>query len=296
MIGLLFGVLVPGFENRHPSPEVTLLPNKYQESVFDELCHFTPALPKADLTKEEERDLMTYLRDVQQSLSLFVKALDDLEDFFYSSGSFNNEKHSSALYLFLVISLPIVLFIASYIPLNWFAIFVGWITITLSHPSMKKKVKKVQEEFKDHELFISQAVFNIEMQDIIIDDPPEVRQVEIFELQRQGLTPRIWEPWVFTPLIYSENSSFRISQERPAGTRFLKDVRPPHGWHFIDEDGWKIDENTKRWIVHRAIKNIEVDLDEFWAYDYNGFDRGEWRRRRWVRNCYRWYVPAAPKR
>ena len=154
--------------------------------------------------------------------------------------------------------------------------------------------------------------------DVILDSAPETREVEIFELQRRSSpSSSEWEPWVFSPTAYDPLSQARITGDRPKGTRFFEDVMPPLAWEW-SEKKWALDLWSREWVEERIITGVEVETDgERWVYDIwddrgdrtgvidtpqpvatkdmamrqtsweEGDDgpgnRGEWRRRRWVR-------------
>lgn len=156
--------------------------------------------------------------------------------------------------------------------------------------------------------------------DIILDSPPESREVEIFELQRRSAGGE-WESWVFSASPFDPLSEARIKSDRPRGTRFFEDVQPPKGWEW-SEKKWTLDLWSREWVEERIITGVEVETEgERWVYDirYDAEDdtspdvetpttrgkgvkmqslpswgeasdiegergrRGDWRRRRWVR-------------
>ena len=144
--------------------------------------------------------------------------------------------------------------------------------------------------------------------DIILDAPPETREVEVFELQRRkGGRMGEWEGWIFSPSPYDPLSPQRISGDRPKGTRFFEDVAPPRGWDWEDKK-WILDLGSKEWVEKRMVQGVEIEVEgERWVGDLasdeiddgkgavkiragpgweegSGSARmGEWRRRRWVR-------------
>ena len=144
--------------------------------------------------------------------------------------------------------------------------------------------------------------------DIILDAPPETREVEVFELQRRkGGKSGEWENWIFSPTPYDPLSPQRISGDRPKGTRFFEDVMPPKGWEWEDKK-WVLDLGSREWVEERMVQGVEVEVEgERWVGDLASDDiengekgvkisagpgweegngvvkTGEWRRRRWVR-------------
>ncbi|CAN6606361.1 hypothetical protein TRVA0_003S01376 [Trichomonascus vanleenenianus] len=288
LVSFILTVMVPGFDQRHPR-EVMLYPkDKPMRREFDEMADYTPELRPAERLTQADRDLIMVLRQLQQSLAHIIEALENMDKFIYKAGSFVDESYSSALFIVMTLALPLIAYGASFVPLKGFAIANGWIIVGLCHPKMKSRAKELHHEYWEGRDDVMQLMVDrIREKDIVLDEEPEEREVEIFELQRQGLTPRMWDPWVYTPAVYTLNSPYRISSTRPPGCRFLEDVQPPEGWTFDDELPWQVDCGTKLWVKDRGIRNVEVDVDHFWAFDYINGKRGEWRRRRWVRKCFR---------
>ncbi|ANB15646.1 Pex28p [Sugiyamaella lignohabitans] len=275
------------------------LPNAENTSlngITNELAQSKP-LEKDDNDAEEQeaKDMLKSVRQLQALLNDIANLLDVIEELFYGIGSFaGDERTSTAVYLLLLIGIFILPVGASLIPVNFSVAVMGWAAVGLLHPVVGKEVKRIKVEYLDvEELILGDLFRDFEAKEIIIENhgPEDTREVEIFELQRQGLTPRLWDAWVFTPLIYSEKSIYRISEERPPGCAFIESVLPPPGWYFDDQHPWILDEMTKAWVLDRSVLNVEIDLDEHWAYDYRGGQRGEWRRRRWTRTCFRGPMP-----
>jgi hypothetical protein len=281
--GLLTGVLIPGYAKRHPFPD-ELLPQGRLVSEFED--NTDAELEVVVVQQKKDKDLLLTLREAQAGIIRLSESLDKLDAFVYGPGAFVNEKHSSALFLVVLVAMIGSGFAASFVRVDIALAAVGWIGIILLHPDVKANAKKIGKVLSSNELDLEEVIQDLE-KSIIVDDEPEVRLVEIFELQRQGLTPRQWDPWVFSPLIYSDRSAVRMSQSRPPGTPFIDDVEAPEGWKFSDDWNWEVDVNTKAWVQERAVIHVEIDIDNHWAYDYKNGQRGEWRRRRWVRPCFR---------
>ena len=129
--------------------------------------------------------------------------------------------------------------------------------------------------------------------DIILDEAPETREVEIFELQRRSTEAAEWEPWVFSPSPYDPLSQPRLNENanaastsvsafalglgsggRPSGARFFEDVLPPQGWEW-SEKKWALDLWSRDWVEERIITGVEVETEgERWVYDmYNDHEQ-----------------------
>lgn len=336
IVFVLTGIMAPGFDKRHPLP-ANLLPTKYfkrhglgAEAEEFEMPSLAESL-RAQNKEKRDKAILELVRDLQNFLQMLVNAIEAVETFVNGVGSFQEEKKASALYLLLMAALVVVVYVASLLPAKVAVCVASWVSVLLCHPGIQKQIKAATAKPlfpRNHPPVLSDSpsipptpappkkrkdwLAQLSRSEIILDEAPEVRQVEIFELQRQGLTPRLWDPWVYTPVVYDERSAARVGQCRPPGTRFLSDVEAPAGWFFADppatlnagkgtgmqeggagweeseKDGWTLDKQPKHWVAHRALRGIEMEVGEAWAYDCVDGERGEWRRRRWVRNCYRY--------
>lgn len=292
--------MAPGFDKRHPR-QIDHLPTKFfqrgalgAEAAEFDIQEFESS-QTAQRKEKSEKALLELVRDLQNFLRALVQAIEAFESFVHGVGSFRNEEKSSALYLLLVGGLITLVYAASFVPAQIAIGVLIWVGALLCHPKLRRKANKANKKYISPKasLFPTDWFDNFTHSEIVVDEEPESRLVEIFELEKQGLTPRLWTPWVYSPVVYELHSSLRVSMSRPPGVRFLSDVKPPEGWFFVEgsenpEDEWAVDRKTKGWVSHRAIRSVELDLDDAWAYDYSGEQRGEWRRRRWIRRCYRY--------
>jgi hypothetical protein len=289
---VLVGVLIPGYDYRHPISHNLLSARFYKhDSVIEAETERLEIQEMIELQMkkqqaENEKVFIERLRDLQNGLGRLVEVFDKLEHFVKHVGSFKDERRASATYLFLMMLIFSTTYFASFVPPHLAILFTGWTIIICSHPVIRVKVQKFLKEYFEQESFVVTAIKSLEKTEVIIDFEPEERKVELFELQRVGLTPRQWIPWLYTPVVYEPQSALRKRHARPPGTRFLEDAQPPSGWFFKEDEPWVLDTKTKGWVSHRGIRFVELDLENSWAYDYKDNERGEWRRRRWVRKCY----------
>lgn len=281
---VLTTIMAPGYSLRHPIP-LDLTPTRFYryrlghssadaEEVFRDEQDLASSAKQQEERRareelEQQRVLRERLRDLQNLLSGLVLAIETLETFVARVGSFADEEKATAIYLILLITLFTSVYFASFVPVNVAVLCAGWIPILLLHPRLGKYAKEAKEKYLEIEEPVVLDILNyVQENDVIIDDPLESRTVEIFELQRQGLTQRQWTPWVYTSDIYDRLSLARRAKDRPTGTRFLSDVEAPVGWVFSDEVPWQEDAEPKEWVLHRALRNVEIDLDSYWVYDY----------------------------
>lgn len=276
--------MAPGYHARHPLPE-DLTPARFYrhktghthmdaESEYNEERQFVTSQIEQQRKirkQKEQRELRERLRGLQNSLTGIVVLLETLEHFVSGIGSFSDEEQATAIYIILLFTLFTTVYFASFIPINIAILAAGWGFGILLHPAVGKQAKRLKEKYLDvDEPIVLDLIGYLEKKEIIIDEPEPCQTVEVFELQRQGLTPRQWTPWLFSPDIYDTGSMLRKTQERPTGTRFLADVEAPPGWKFKDdcENGWEVDTNPSEWVLFRGIRNVEVDEETNWVYDY----------------------------
>ena len=195
---------------------------------------------------------------------------------------------TSGVFLFtFIISCALFVF-AKYLPWRVMSLLTVWAAFLSGHPSLKGVIASVWAQVAPKERAAAEKVDWFAHRDITLSAVAETREVEIFELQRLTSAGE-YEPWVFSPSAYEPLSPGRISDERPQGTRFFEDVRCPHGWEW-DEGKWTLDLGSLVWVKERYINGVEVEEEgERWVYDWEGEERGAWRRRRWVRVCRRKY-------
>ena len=223
--------------------------------------------------------------------------------------NFSNEPLSSTIFLFLFIATCLLFITSHLLPWRLVCLLGCWTAIALGHPSVQELLlSNLEEHLAPHERTAQSWLDAWISHDIVLDAPPETREVEIFELQRRrGGQNGEWESWMFSPAPYDPLSPQRISGDRPKGTRFFEDVAPPRGWEWGDKK-WVLDLASREWVEERMVQGVEVEIEgERWVGDLAGHGEayemkpigkgkskdweegggdskmGEWRRRRWVR-------------
>ena len=316
----LFFLMVPAFLARHPPPPPS--PNLHQPMYS---IHGPPVAPPRTIKPAPElsKDFFRNMRDLQNSMEDFSRLHDSLISLVAPYTNFSDEAVSSALFLVLAATACFLFAAANHLP--WRAIFLigGWGATLSGHPQAQSFVHSVRgkPELKEREAEAQSVVSKWVASDIALDEDAEKREVEVFELQHRDTlaSPNAdeWEPWLFTPSPYDVLSPNRIAGDRPKGTRFFEDVRPPQGWRWADKK-WALDLLSQEWVDERIITGVEVEMEgERWVYDVTKDDRmdnesssaplkgkrkedkpktpkswdegtgtdtvGEWRRRRWTR-------------
>ncbi|ORY13204.1 integral peroxisomal membrane peroxin-domain-containing protein [Clohesyomyces aquaticus] len=327
LAGCLFFIMVPAFLARHPPPPAYLPTDLYPLSG-PPLAAATTIKPAPELSK----DFFRNMRDLQNCMEDFSRVHDALIEFVAPLTNFSNEALSSLLYVILLFT-GSLLFITSHL-LPWRAIFltIGWIATCAGHPYIQDQLSSTSTSdlLSEKESESRSFLLSLSKADIELSSSPEIREVEIFELQHRALHNEHgeYEPHTFSPSPYAPLSPARIAGERPKGTPFFEDVKPPRGWRWSDKK-WTLDLLSREWVEERCVTGVEVEIEgERWVTDlyYEKVEeespkrkgkrkegevvaalalagkklvnatssrQGEWRRRRWVRGVERAPVGSA---
>ncbi|KAF2199556.1 Pex24p-domain-containing protein [Delitschia confertaspora ATCC 74209] len=319
----LFFIMVPAFLARHPPPP------SYQPTDLYPLAGppLAPA-PNVRPTPELSRDFFRNMRDLQNCMEDFSRAHDALIAFLAPPTNFSNEALSSILYLILMCTACLLFITAHLLPWRFIFLFLGHAATLSGHPAVRSLITTTHtdEVLRDGETKSRSFLLRLSRSDIVLSATPEVREVEIFELQHRALhnTDGEFGPYLFSSSSYVPLSPSRIAGERPKGTPFFEDVKPPRGWRWSDKK-WTLDLLSREWVEETCVTGVEVEIEgERWVTDLlyekgaesewekrgNGGEKvegkregsgltraweeargesrkGEWRRRRWVRGVER---------
>ncbi|KAF2397753.1 Pex24p-domain-containing protein [Trichodelitschia bisporula] len=306
-------VMVPAFLARHPPPPSTSATDFYP---LDGPPLAPP--PRFKPASELSQDFFRNMRDLQNIMDDYSCMYDHVVKQVLPFLNFSDETFSSSLFIALFLSSLVLFVAAQLIPWRFAFLIVGWVAIGAGHPKVRDYLtapeNRAMMESQEKE---AESIFNaFSDADIILNPAPEIREVEIFELQhRPSHSPNAeWESFVFTPVPYTPLSPARLAGERPRGTRFFEDVQTPEGWRWADKK-WTLDMMSREWVEERCITGVEVEMEgERWVSDIlyedegeqsgasngNGKGKGkekaiaweegqgrhrldEWRRRRWTR-------------
>jgi hypothetical protein len=309
---LLFYIMIPSFVARHPVPtnDPRLEPS-YRGPAVAPASRVKPA---PDLSK----DFMRNMRDLQNCMEDFSRLHDAANEYVTPYTNFSDERMSSTVFLFFFVLSGAAFIGSSLVPWRFIALVAGWLVTTMGHENAQAVILSSRNLRQVRTLLDeASAIFrNWIDADVMLDEPPEKRQVEIFELQKHHPLSGTWEAWLFSPTPFDPLSPLRIAGARAKGTQFFEDVQPPTGWGWKDKK-WTLDLASREWVDARMITGVEVETEgERWVYDLaeeevekvvasspkkgkgkrivpvSGWEeslalgereRGEWRRRRWVR-------------
>ena len=210
------------------------------------------------------------MRDLQNSMEDFSRLHDKILTVLTPPTNFSDEALSSTLFLFTFATAGFM-FIASHLmPWRFIFLIIGWVVTGLGHPTIQRQMLSThQSHVAPHEEQAKSWLAEWIERDIILDSAPEMREVEIFELQHLSRNSGEWEVWLFTPSPYDPLSMERVRGERAKGTRFFEDVTAPRGWEW-SEKKWALDLWSREWVEERIITGVEVETEgERWVYDIN---------------------------
>ncbi|CAK7567728.1 MAG: Peroxisome size and maintenance regulator [Sporothrix epigloea] len=314
LVVLLLGVLIPGFIARHPGTSTTNTPSLALPSEY--YARGPPLAPPRTVkpVKELSRDFFHNMGDLQNSMEDFSVGHDKIVQMIVPATNFADEAFSSAVFVVLCLAATLLSVAAHLLPWRFLFLVGGWVAVLGNHPAVARQIR-IYKKFMTtpptkaapapvaDKATASQATATLEKKrpaaasaaslwnawvsnDIILDEAPETREVEIFELQRRSAEAAEWEPWVFSPSPYDPLSQPRLnananaasasvsafalglgSGSRPLGARFFEDVLPPQGWEW-SEKKWALDLWSRDWVEERIITGVEVETEgERWVYD-----------------------------
>ncbi|WLF79964.1 hypothetical protein PVL30_003731 [Lodderomyces elongisporus] len=278
---------------------------------------------KKEVSKRRKRnlDLLVNLRDMQNSMTDLLKLIEEGETFYYETAGFKDERLSTFIFYGVLVATFGAIFFGQFIP--WRLIFIqsGWIGLTLCHPKVKKflvdfgaakkrRSKVIQRNAEAAQKAdptaettsnkgLKQLLTQLDRNDIIVDDSPEVRLVEVYELEIKSILQNDWKFYRYSNTIYDRSNKNRLSGKRPPGVDHLSKVFPPTDWKFDAEfvNKWVLDTNPMDFIKQRTLDAslfvIKDDENEGWIYDnmknvVNSEIVYEFRRRRLYRECFRY--------
>ncbi|CAK7266397.1 Peroxisome size and maintenance regulator [Sporothrix epigloea] len=308
---LLLSVLIPGFIARHPGTSTTNTPSLALPSEY--YARGPPLAPPRTVkpVKELSRDFFHNMGDLQNSMEDFSVAYDKIVQTIVPATNFADEAFSSAVFVVLCLAATLLSVAAHLLPWRFSFLVGGWVAVLGNHPAVARQIRIWKKSMNAPPVAAAPttpaadgatssretpatasaaSLWNTWVaSDIILDEAPETREVEIFELQRRSTEAAEWEPWVFSPSPYDPLSQPRLNANanaasasvsafalglgsggRPLGARFFEDVLPPQGWEW-SEKKWALDLWSRDWVEERIITGVEVETEgERWVYDmYN---------------------------
>ncbi|RMZ05341.1 hypothetical protein D0860_05989 [Hortaea werneckii] len=260
---MLFWVMVPSFLARHPvSTNDPRVEPSYRGPPMAPPSRVKPA-------PEMSKDFFRNMRDLQNSMEDFSRLHDAANEYITPYTNFSDEGTSSLLFIVLF-GVSCSAFIASgLVPWKCVALVAGWVCTLSGHPEAQRimlssiNLSQIRQRIEN----LQTHLMNFVQHDVILGEPSEARQVEIFELQKFHSSSETWESWLFSPSPFDPLSPIRIAGDRAKGTQFFEDVSPPSGWVWKDKK-WILDLFSREWVEQRMIYGVEIETEgERWVYD-----------------------------
>lgn len=309
LLNLMYGVMIPGYTHRHPLHH-TIYPRKkvYGRSLLEDVttggqsnAWYPSNVLSENLSKDKYdnqnsgssegsqsqnnishgMEVVINIRDFQNITSSLVELNESLDKFVYGTAGFKDERESSLLFFSCFIATLILWLASSYIQWSLFLSSSGWIIMISAHPKIcphlfniieSERIKRGKKVLEKKQKF-----------DVILDEPPEMKYVEIFEIYEQGITPRHWKFYKYSNHVFDLLDHYRKLQQPPPGVDKLDDIVPPKTWSFDENFPWEIDQDVTKWSSERGI---QLESDGEYLLDSN------FKRRRLIRKVLRYAKPA----
>lgn len=272
LLYVAFGLMAPGYMRRHPLRRV-LYPVRrvYGRSLLKEITdsgtrrasHSSGAVheysygdraPESGSPALEDPlsngvEFVSNLRDFQTASTAAVQMSNSLEKFLYGTAGFKDERYSTMVFLKFIFWFCLLGVISRF--LNWSIVISVWLWFTMikTHPKVKKKLEAFQK--KDNQTTTIPP--KMDGLQLILDEPPEVKLVEIFEIYKQGITPRHWSFYKFSNQVFDPLDKYRKLQRPPPGVDQLEEIYPPTTWFFDENSKWEVDANVEKWANERGL-------------------------------------------
>lgn len=300
---VLYGLMIPGYIHRHPPRRSAFLSRRtFGKSLIVSIAsggkrtntpfnddvqeyEYNYEMDPHDIQRahqiKQSMEFVVNLRDLQNSMSTMVSLSNSLEKFIYGTAGFKDEHRSTALFLVGLVTLTISWLVSPLI--NWSAVSASaiWSAMLAVHPKIRPKlahlIKKEQLERG------KEALKRTERYDIILDEQPEAKYIEVFEIYKQGVVPEDWSFLKYSSSVFDPDDNYRRAQVPPPGVDTLDQVHPPLTWSFDSNTSWEVDHDTVSWASERGL-DIPVD-GEFLIDD-------SFKRRRLTRKVLRYANPA----
>lgn len=201
------------------------------------------------------------LRDLQSFTTSLIKVIDSWAAMVDETVMFNDEWLTTVIFLGSLVLFLVLNFFGGLINWSLLSSAMVWFAVILFHPriypytigyylrwkednkerlseSMLPQQRGVKPKFK--------SLFK-RVIEIVADEKPQTRDVEIFEIDKEGVVPGTWELFMFSSTDFGLNDTFRKAQRQPPGVDSLGAVMAPKGWIFDPNSKWEIDRDVKSW-------------------------------------------------
>lgn len=299
----MFGLMVPGYMRRHPFRR-TLYPYRraYGKSLIKDVGNGGPVawhpveniqefdynvqiLDSDDALNQKNIkngvEFVVSLRDLQNATTATLSLSKSIEKFVYGTAGFKDEIHSTIVFLKYLLCCCTLGLLSKLVNWSFFISLILWFTMIATHPKVKRKISVYRKKGGANEqVDIKKDETALK---VILDEAPEIKEVEVFEIYKQGITPRHWEFYKISNQVFDPLDKYRKLQQQPPGVSKLDDVLPPKTWSFDGNSVWQLDYDVMKWSSERGLA-LDIN-DEFLVDD-------AFKRRRFTRRVLRYATPA----
>ena len=217
--------------------------------------------------------ILKNLFEIQLQSNKLLNLINSTEKFYTIHFNFDNEK-SSTILLYKISTICIILFcLGSYIP--WKVIFILgiWIGMLINHPYRKIIMKDLMNMIEDKKNGSKNSVKKENKVDgkqekrtnfrdnIIIDEPAFIREVEIFEISKQNvLNLDEYEFYGFSTSIFNLSDEIRMKRRKPNLVYDLNEVLAPNLFELIT-NGTRNTSNSNN-INNNINNNVNDDIND----------------------------------
>jgi len=276
---VVFALLIPSYESRHPPPPMSL-----SSASLEVTQAISPAPQTGKPAQELSRDFFMNMRDIQNSMDDFSNAYDLIRGYVLYITTFRDEPLSSTVLAFSTIGCLAMMLFVQFLPMRFIVLIAGNAAILACHPFLFKYI--ITNYIRPEEIErIKQRIEQFVKDDYIPPPPSQnvMRTVEIFEWRR--LLPPA--PGNHLP-DWSDSRFSPFPPQAANSTEKLSAISSPDGYIF-GRDEWKIDVDKEKWATERGMNDDTgfwiVDGDEFqkegdgWVV----YEAGGWKVRRLTR-------------
>lgn len=289
---ILLYIMTPAYTNKHiPDQHTVLGKNNPVLANGPDLKNPNIPTPASEFSKE----FLLNLTDLQNHMVLYVYGWDVVVHLLSKFAYFTDEAVSPFYFLtLLIIGLVSVSFgdlIFPLIPIKFILITTGWAVTVVFHPYFYDYVFNMvySEETRYYILGKTNKVEDILHKHFDLEEPPEQKEVEIFEIHQFNKSAKEWHLVFFLNDDFTKISPSRLSYDEhsPIGSLNKSSIKPPKDWEFITDEDWKIDLYPDSWVKSHLLEGVvRIDIETKWVYDLADDDNGyqpQFRRRRWTR-------------
>lgn len=272
LVFLMYVVIVPRYTSIHPSRRGALLVelNSERRDRHNGRSLLLDTLSFSIDTDVKSKNgtsvgVVANLRDLQSFTTSLIKIIDSGAAVANATVRFNDEWLTTVIFLGSL-ALFLVLKIFGRL-INWSLLFsvVVCLGVTLFHPVVypytigyhvgyrceneKERVSEPTLQRRVNLKLKSGIIGSLlgDVLEIVADEQPQTKEVEIFEIDKEGVVPGTWELFMFSSTDFGLNDTFRKAQRQPPGVDSLRAVEAPQGWIFDPNSKWEIDYDVKSW-------------------------------------------------